>query len=372
MKKPNVVIVQQVVPHYRVPFFKRLGQSEKMTLAIAYGRERRGNSLRSEEKIEGLSTVPLRNVFFGPSNGFTYQADLLPFLRRRNCDVVIAEFDIHILSSILACFKARRQGIKFIWWGHGIGPRRRRLSRWIRIWLSRYADSMIFYDQEQADLFKSWGVSREKLFVAWNSIDTEEIDRLIHRWTATDRKRILYVGRLIPEKKVHHLVLAFASSYALLRPGSILTIIGDGPERLRLEKIVEETNMTQHVEFTGALFDQRLLAPFFNTSWVSVSPGCVGLSAIHSLAYGVPMVVADREPHGPEIAAIRNGVNALLFPSDSVAGLSEALVTLNGQADLLRKMSSAGYATVKDRFSLAAMVSAFESATHYALQQNRQ
>ena len=95
---------------------------------------------------------------------------------------------------------------------------------------------------------------------------------------------------------------------------------GEGPERASLEKLASELGISDATTFTGAIYDQKSLAPWFNDAWASVSPGALGLSAVHSLAFGVPMVVARDEGHGPEISTIRDGENgARIWEGDGTA-----------------------------------------------------
>ncbi len=362
IRPPRVLIVQRIIPHYRVPLFRTLCSSEKMCVTVAYGLRSHSASLESVINPTGVSVVLLQNLLLGAGTHLTYQRGLLPLLRKSDFDVVIAEFDVHILSNLTACFWTKRSNVGFIWWGHGISPHARPLSRHIRLWWSRWADAMIFYDAERAGRFVSWGVPARKVFVAWNSIDIEEIAPLVQDWSSVHRNRVLCIGRLIPEKRVDLLVKGFHKARPHLPSDTRLTIIGDGPERQKLDALVHELNLQRCVDLVGALHSQEQLAPYFNSSVVSVSPGYIGLSAIHSLAYGIPMLVADNEPHSPEIVAIQDGVNARFFAMGSAGSLADSLVQLVTDTQLLPEMSAAARRAVQERFSIAGMVEAFEAA----------
>jgi len=209
------------------------------------------------------------------------------------------------------------------------------------------------------------GVPASKLFVAWNSIDTEEIERLIEPRPFAKRQRILCISRLIAEKKVNLLVNAFHKATAVLPPTIRLTIIGDGPERANLEKLVEMHSLGSRVEFVGSVYEQTKLAPYFNDSVVSVSPGYIGLSAIHSMAYGVPMLVADHEPHSPEVAAIEDKVNAQYFSANNVDELAKQLLDFVREPQTAEKMGQAAFRKIQEGFSVEAMVRSFEQAVAY-------
>jgi glycosyltransferase involved in cell wall biosynthesis len=236
----------------------------------------------------------------------------------------------------------------------------------LRLAWARRADALIFYDPERPKWFIERGVSEDKVFVTWNSIDTDRVAEFVQDWDADPRHRVLYVGRLIASKKVDLLVRGFAEALPDLPDAVVLTIIGDGPERSALEALATEEGVGDRVEFTGPLTDETELAPYFNTSLVSVSPGYVGLSIIHSMAYGIPMLVADNEPHSPEIVALRPDANGVYFPASDPEALGEALVTMCRDTARLAQLSRAARTTVEQGFSLERMVQAFEDAVAHA------
>ena len=133
-------------------------------------------------------------------------------------------------------------------------------------------------------------------------------------WSPGSRRRdILYVGRFVPAKKVALSVEAFAS--ADLRAGIRLVLVGDGPERSPLIAAIESHALSDRVAMGDYADDLDTLRTYHSTAIITVSPGYVGLAAIQSFVFGVPMVVAAGEPHAPEIEAVRSGFNALLAPS---------------------------------------------------------
>ena len=87
------------------------------------------------------------------------------------------------------------------------------------------------------------------------------------------------------------------------------------------------------IRFAGHVSDGDRLRELFEPAIASVSPGAVGLSIVQSNSFGVPMIVARDEPHGPEIEAARDGENSILIPSDSSEALAEALVAAAAARD---------------------------------------
>jgi glycosyltransferase involved in cell wall biosynthesis len=366
-KQVNVLVIQRILPHYRIPFFQKLSQSPMLNITCAYGKEHPQSSLKSIFNPSGIMTKELYNLFIGPRERITYQKGLLSLINSRNYQVIIAEFGPSIISNIIALFYAKKLGIKFIWWGHGIKPLSSKLNIKLRIWLANQADAIIFYAPEQAEKFINWGVTEKKVFIAPNSIDVEKIIPLAKIGDFENRNRILYIGRLIPEKKIDILIHGFAQAWKRLKPETRLTIIGDGPERNKLERLAQTAGIFDKVEFTGGIYDMEQLAPWFNSALVSVSPGYVGLSAIHSLAFGLPMIVARNEPHSPEVSALQENINCLFFSSDDVNDLANRLLYLTENKANWNYMANAARKCVLDNFSLLKMVDAFEKCIKFLL-----
>lgn len=367
----RVLLVQRILPHYRVRLFQTLARTESLAYHFAYGQHRAAAVLESVQNPDGLTVAPLRNAYLTAAGKelAVYQRGLSALLKSGAYDVVIAEFNPRIVSNVLACVQSRRAGVKFIWWGHGAGPNAGAATVRARVALARAADAVIFYDEVQAGRFVSRGVPGEQVFVAPNSIDIDAITR--HASTPGSggergaRDRVVYVGRLVAEKKVDLLIRAFALARGRFASPQRLTVVGDGPERPVLEALAAALGVAPDVEFTGALYAPEELAPFFNRAWASASPGGVGLAAVHSLAFGVPVVMAQGEPHGPEASALEDGRNAVFFPAGQADALAAALVALERDRERWLAMAWAARDTAEQRFGLDRMAAAFTQAVRH-------
>jgi len=366
MTPTRVLLLQRVLAHYRLPFFRRLATSEKLSMSYGYGREHRRASLKSVCSPVGLNVVPLANWHVG-SRMAVFQAGVRRQLRSGKYDTVVAEFNPRIISNVLACFLAKRLNLPFVWWGHGIGPKTSAFGLRLRLRLIHSAGALICYGAAEAERLIEAGISREKVYVAPNSIDLDDIQKYRREQPQKARRSVLFVGRLIPKKKVDLLLRGFAKAVDRCEAGTTLVIIGDGPERANLEAEAEQLGISDRVEFTGEILDQEQIARRFNSAWLYVSPGYIGLAGIHSLAYGVPVLCADKEPHAPEIAALEDGVNSRFFSSDDADDLASQLGRLAKEDSQWQRMSTAARNSVDNRFGLDNMVDAFKRAIAFAV-----
>lgn len=165
------------------------------------------------------------------------------------------------------------------------------------------------------------------------------------------------VGRLFRLKGVHVLLGAFVEVRRKL-PRARLLIVGDGPERERLEAQAGELEIAESVVFTGF---QREVVAHLRLFTVSAIPSVwqepFPLAALESLAAGVP-VVGSATGGMPDI--VTDGESGILVPPGEPAALAQALArTLEDPA--LRERLAAGARVHSQRFSLERHLARLES-----------
>ncbi len=359
--RPRVLLVQGILPHYRLELFQALAERTRFEIDFAFGRAPSGSSLQSAEPPPELRVIPLRNFSLGRNGLLSFQAGLTAAINSGAYDVVIAGFNPRIISNVVACLRPDRRA-RFIWWGHGIGPNAGYLTARVRVCLAELGDAVIFYDQKQAERLISAGLARQKVFVAPNSIDVGMVDGLRRNTPASKRRDVLFIGRLTERKRVDVLLRAYASARPTLCRDARLVIIGDGPERAMLGDLARDLGVSDSVVFVGATYDHEVLAEYFNSAWVSICVGDVGLGAIHSLAFGLPMIIARHAHHGPEVAALRDGETAAVLDSVDVPQVVSAILALRRDHVGWTRMSQLCVEIARREYGIASMVQVFEDA----------
>jgi glycosyltransferase involved in cell wall biosynthesis len=164
--------------------------------------------------------------------------------------------------------------------------------------------------------------------------------------------RLLYVGRLSPEKRVRVLVQAFKILHDRL-PEATLRIIGDGRERPRLERLVDRQGIGG-VSFAGSVSDGEL-ATEYEAAWLLCAPcpdELEGLSSLEALSVGIPVIAAD-SPATRELASTTNA--CILAPPDDPVGLAAALLRgLDQLEELFTAASSSHAGTVRSLTEIGA------------------
>lgn len=184
--------------------------------------------------------------------------------------------------------------------------------------------------------------------------------------------KLLSVGRLVPMKGFDVLLAALAR---LRDRGCVFTctIIGEGPERRRLEALRSKLGLNEIVEFPGAMV-QAEVAKELADSTLMVLPCVVAPNGqsdgipnvlMEAMASGLP-VVSTRVSGIPEL--IEDGVSGRLVGANDVDGLTDAIETLLGDSVSQERFASAARATVEREFNVeieaARLLDHFRTACH--------
>ena len=144
-------------------------------------------------------------------------------------------------------------------------------------------------------------------------------------------------------------------------------MIGEGGERPKLQKLALDLGIADHIRWLGALYDQNLMAPWFLSAQTFVYPGYIGLSIIHAMGYGLPVIThGNMTNQSPEIAALRDGHNGVLFEENSSEDLSRKMLFIASNNNLRQGLSRQATITATQEFTLKEMVRRFNEAVHAA------
>jgi glycosyltransferase involved in cell wall biosynthesis len=134
----------------------------------------------------------------------------------------------------------------------------------------------------------------------------------------------LYCGRLSREKGVGLLIRSFARLRSAV-PGVRLRIVGDGPERASLERLVKSLKLADTVTFTGRIPRQHV-EDELTDAWALVAPSLwaepFGLAALEAIVRGVPVIASAT---GGLAEIVEQDVSGLLFPNGDEHELSECI-----------------------------------------------
>jgi glycosyltransferase involved in cell wall biosynthesis len=374
MRIVRIQIFQPVIARYQVPFFEHLAAQPGFNVRVASSFSAPGAPASDTRNLPWAS-IAGNCVSIGDGRLVWQPVVRVPEAIGRG-DVVIVDGNPRYLSTFRLIWQARKRNAGVMWWGHGWSPTSIPWRASLRYRLMNLADTVTVYTDKEAESLREDTRLRRPIFGANNTIDTMQIDAAIARWDgdrlAQFRKDsriegtsvLLFCGRLRRKPSTELNVLLRALK--LLLGGIhkiVLVVIGSGECERELQAMARELGVGENVKWLGSVYDEYDLAPWFLSAKLFVYPGSIGLSLLQAFAYGLPVVThSDTLAHGPEIAALKDGVNGRLFARGDCDSLRSAISSLLGDEMLRREMAENARTTMRTSFSLSSMVDRFSEA----------
>ena len=207
--------------------------------------------------------------------------------------------------------------------------------------------------------FLKYGARPDRIFYFPYEPDYELIQSLPYKMVAEvrqrfglkpDRRRLVYSGRLVQQKRVDLLLGAFLA-IAHDRPEWDLIVVGGGVDREKLEAMVP-TELSGRVIWVGFVDDQTLVSAIYRTCDVLVLPSDFEPWAlVINEAVCAGLAVVSSNVVGASAELVRENVNGRLFPPGDLKSLIRVLseVTVDGESDRLKASSAAVLADWRKR-----------------------
>ena len=229
-------------------------------------------------------------------------------------------------------------------------------------------DAHVDYTEEAYEIFGSYGVPKEKIFITYNSPDTDLIlaDKAKiegkNRVLPENSLRLLHVGRLVKWKRVDMLINVFKQLLTQF-PTAELVIVGTGLEEQSLKNQAIALGIEQNVVFTGGVYEMTTLGQYFNASLVYVLAGMGGLSINDAMCFDKPIVCAVAD--GTEKKLVRDGYNGYIFEDGNAEDLCKKLTVLLSDPLKTRQMGLNSGQIIRDEVNIHVVIENYQKAFKY-------
>lgn len=350
----KVLFVLNLFPHYRLAIIERLIKDNEIDYTISAGVNGVLPSLKNysgadlTKYVAQGKFIPIKNIWFGKhflwQKGFGFSRIYTSY------DVVIHTGSMYQITTWIALIKCRCLRKRTLLWTHGLSEKESGFKWLIRKQFYRLANGLLLYGNRAKSVLNGSGFNADNLYVVYNSLDYEK--QKSERENVTDKQvrsvreasfeipeltTLIYIGRLTAEKDPL-LLLDLVEKMEIEGVPVNIMIIGDGPEMNRMFECVKSRNLSKFIKLYGAIYDEAILAELMCASDIAIMPGYIGLSAMHYLAYGLPILTSDdMDKQKPEAEAIVAGVTGDFYEHANIDSLAALVCEWKNKLDVKTK-----------------------------------
>lgn len=326
-KKRNdmkICIIYNYAQHYRLAIFQLLNKN--LNCDFYFGDKMKDIKKLDYNLLPGFKSE-LKNIKIY-SNFYWQKGAVSLFFKKYDTYIILGEY--YCLSTWIMLILGRFSRKKIYLWSHAWYGNETVVKRLIKKIFFKLSDQIFLYGNYAKELMLKEGFKAERLHVINNSLYYSEqliirnqlkISSIYKNFFDNDDPVIVFIGRLTKEKKLDMLMEA---QNILIRENILvnLVFIGIGEEEGFLKsKIVDRA--TTSCWFFGACYDELKIGELIYNANVCVSPGNVGLTAMHSMVFGTPVITHNDFPtQMPEFEAIIAGKTGDFFMRDNVNDLA--------------------------------------------------
>lgn len=212
-------------------------------------------------------------------------------------------------------------------WSHGWYGDESPIKAYIKKIFFSLSTNTFLYGDYARELMIKQGILPDKLTCIYNSLDYEKQIDIRCKIKPSDiyfdffnnrNPVLLYIGRIQKIKKIDLLLYSLKQ----LKEEGLncnLIIIGEESDEVNTREIINMNGLNENVWLYGSCYNEKIIGELIYNASLCVSPGNVGLTAMHSLVYGTPVLTHNNFANQmPEFEAITEGETGGFFEENSV------------------------------------------------------
>ena len=338
----KVAIINNIAPLYIKPLWCKFNLSNSIKYTF----------ITSKTGHIGIKTIDPKEFLFQNKNikwefvknlyfqkVLFYQRGLIRKSISGDFDVFVFSGDMYNLSTWIAASICKFRKKIVFFWGYGFYGNEFYLKKQLRIIFYKLSEYHFLYGEMARLMMIDLGFDKNKVITVYNSLDFDvhynilinknEVElNLIKQKILKNRSHfpiLIFIGRLTKEKKLSLLLEAVSEQKKKGNEFNVL-FVGDGVEKEKLAILSYKENLDTCVFFLGSSYDDVYNSKLLMMSDCCVSPGNVGLTAIFSLALGIPVITHNNFSNQmPEAESVIHNKTGFLFEENNVQDLSNCI-----------------------------------------------
>lgn len=345
------------------------GGAEKQVVLLAIGLKQAGHDVRvmllthDGPRSDELRTagVPVELI------GKRFKADPTALWRLKNALKRFAPDIVHtwlFAANSFGRVAAKMAGVPVIIASERcVDPWKRRWHFMIDRRLAKFTDAITTNSNGVREFYASHGIDASQFTVIPNGVVSDDPtakpeslpsrqDVLSDLEVAEDRKMIVAVGRLWPQKRIRDLIWS-GELLATLRGDTTVLIIGDGPQRDELLRNRDAVSEVEHVRFAGQRDDVASILPHADAFWIASEYEGQSNAVIEAMLADVPVVASDIPGNRDLVIDDETG---WLFELGNEAKLVQKTNELLTDPEAVSRVTAAAKNRIETEFTVDAMV----------------
>ena len=315
---------------------------------------------------DGIKVYRFRSIPIPKSSGWHLAFPTVNELKKifKEEDIDIVHIILPMSGSIMAIKAARALNIKIVAHSHSqpenlfmdmpkvIQPTLNNLWNSYLSWTYDKAESLIYPSEMARSLLEKLSKKNQSSHVISNGINTKEfkptsIGDFYKKFVIPENTtKLLFVGRLFPEKSVDTIIKA-VPHIIKDNPNTHIMIVGGGHMKSKLEKLVDDIGVKEFVSFLGLVSEEnKILA--YNASDIFILPSLAeleGMVVLEAMACGKPIIISDSIMSASRFFVDNNG---FLFETKNHEDLAKKANKLISDSNLRDKMGKVSLEKSKD------------------------
>ena len=350
--KPRLVILTEIISPYRIPLFNSLAQHAEVDLHVIFLAETdptlRQWQIYKEEIRFSHQILPSFRKRVGRYNVLLNRG-VVRALAVAAPDVILCGGYSYVASwQCLAWARAHR--IPFFLWSESNAQDQRRghsLVESLKTKFLRNCSGIVVPGRSAREYLRGHRIDESTIFTAPNAVDNDlfasaaaaarQNETAVRRELALPERYFLFVGRLVREKGVFELLLAYAKLDESMRREVGLVLVGDGECRQALQEqgsavspgVVRFAGFAQREQLAVYYaLAETLILPTYTDTW--------GLVVNEAMACGLPVILSRAAGSAADL--VMENWNGLLVDPKDVSSLMLAMRTIADQPGLRATM----------------------------------
>lgn len=306
----KVLIIQPLIPHYRLNYFNKLYENPQIELKIVYARQDNSlNQLIDLIYLNEIKKINLRKIEF-----FFVKKTIIDFMP----DVIICYGEIKQLTNYWLYFRRKKYNYKLFIWTQGSNKKKDTIIDKTRFSLLKYVDGVLFYTQKCLETGKKYGIKKmtalnNTLYFEKNNInyDRNFINKLKEKYGITTSINGIFISRFT-KIKAPKLILELMQAIHLKNKNIGFVVIGKGKQKPNF------SNYSYIYDF-GEVYSQEKKNELMALANFAIMPRWVGLSVVDVFAHQLPMITLSNQlkdiEHSVEFSYIEHNTNGYIAKS---------------------------------------------------------